>query len=308
MKYDIDKKRELKDKDDEINKIFEAESFSFFNGSIRFLYRDNLGKETWRNFCKKIGNIESMQDANSNSINDKVLVSYMKKFEDFDKYIELTRTVLEKEERNPDKAKKKETELDSLFAFMRKGMDRFGSSCWKQSLLWSDNLEIQKKIESVFLLNSNVNIVTSNEYRDFIEAINSDGVLLLSELGDKHYLSGKRSTANSKWESLGIALSNPGKFVDYIPIRWKGMYYIAIRDSICDFKSDGNISIINTDIQQFGNYFISKRFVRFSVKTTEKKYCWRHDSDGIICELGQYDKIGNKVSDSWDAFKKNGYK
>lgn len=84
LKEEKEKAKKIKDEPALENKIITAEQYAFFNGSIRFLYRNGC-KEDWDNFDTRFANAKDLFSDRSNKVGKKTirkLLEYFSKFEE----------------------------------------------------------------------------------------------------------------------------------------------------------------------------------------------------------------------------------
>ncbi|MCI7806506.1 MAG: DUF262 domain-containing protein [Spirochaetales bacterium] len=70
-------------------KIIYAENFSFFNGTIRFLFHNENGQLDWSLFDKKLKKSEELFKLEKNNVNSKTVIQFLQYFTGFDKIFNL---------------------------------------------------------------------------------------------------------------------------------------------------------------------------------------------------------------------------
>ena len=277
-----------------ISKIFDAENYGFFKGSIRALYRNvNDRSHDWDQFDTKSENAKNLFDASENSVSADTLVKFLKKFKSFDEFIEYTRDS-DYKKTNP------ENKLDHFYAFPTTFFGDFRGTAWMQTFLWGDkNPKVRSKIDDL-LLDPNRDNISDQEFRDFVE---SNG-LIDQIVSSQYYIEGERNPGFN-WKRLVIAEKKPGKYVNSIPIRWDNIDYKQIGKQIEDFKND-KVTYKSNEIEIFGEYYLTRKILFFEFDSyPDKKFGWHLGQNGEIHEKDKKydDKNSGIKSPSWSDFK-----
>lgn len=125
-------------------KIIDAENYSFFNGTIRFLYRNVKNEICWEQFDKKFEMAKELfskdhkEDVKTETI--KTLLSYFKGF----------------------------NEIKGQYLFTSIGYDP-RNKCWKKNILCSENDNVKEKVQKL-LLSEESQTNYSEDYEHFINS------------------------------------------------------------------------------------------------------------------------------------------
>ncbi len=125
-------------------KIIDAENYSFFNGTIRFLYRNVKNEICWEQFDKKFEMAKELfskdhkEDVKTETI--KTLLSYFKGF----------------------------NEIKGQYLFTSIGYDH-RNKCWKKNILCSENDNVKEKVQKL-LLSEESQTNYSEDYEHFINS------------------------------------------------------------------------------------------------------------------------------------------
>ncbi len=124
LKEEKEKAKKIKDEPALENKIITAEQYAFFNGSIRFLYRNGC-KEDWDNFDTRFANAKDLFSDRSNKVGKKTirkLLEYFSKFEEI-----------------------KEKHLFTSIGYHSR------RACWKRDILCSEDDYLLGKVNSLLM-------------------------------------------------------------------------------------------------------------------------------------------------------------
>lgn len=116
MKEEIQKAGKICEEPEWEGKIEEAERYAFFNGCIRFLYRDDRGNVSWDKFDERFKNAkEYFTDDDKNKVKPETIRSFLGYFKNF-------------------------SEIDGKYLFTSIGSHP-RNACWKRSILCNDDLK-----------------------------------------------------------------------------------------------------------------------------------------------------------------------
>ena len=125
-------------------KIIDAENYSFFNGTIRFLYRDENKEICWENFDAKFENAKWLfSDEQKGIVKTETIKALLRYFDGFD-------------------------EIRGQYLFTSIGYDH-RNKCWKKNILCSDNACVQRKVQKL-LMSDKYQENYSEDYEHFINS------------------------------------------------------------------------------------------------------------------------------------------
>lgn len=136
---EIEKAKKITENPDWEKPIIEAEQYAFFNGTIRFLYRDAEGKVNWDDFEQKFENAKKLFE--SNKVPKKTIVSFLKLFNKF-------------------------KDIDNKYFFTSIGYNN-RNSCWKKNILCNESL---KDKVHFLLLSQMPQMDIDQDYQDFLNS------------------------------------------------------------------------------------------------------------------------------------------
>lgn len=142
LREEIEKASKICDDINWKDKIITAENFSFFNGSIRFLYRNAENKVDWDDFDKKYANAKSLFALDNKHVKTSTIEAFLGLFENF-------------------------SDIYEEYFFTNVGYHR-RNQCWKRNILCSDDVSIICKVHSLLLCDT----LSSHtaEYRTFLDS------------------------------------------------------------------------------------------------------------------------------------------
>ena len=126
-------------------KIIVAENYSFFNGTIRFLYRNEKNEICWDQFdtkferAKDLFSEEPKGDVKTETI--RALLRYFNSFND----------------------------IKGQYLFTSIGYDH-RNKCWKRNILCSENVNVQKNVQNLLLSVERPKNYSDKEYESFVES------------------------------------------------------------------------------------------------------------------------------------------
>ena len=125
-------------------KIIDAENYSFFNGTIRFLYRDENKEICWENFDAKFENAKRLFSNEQKCIvKTETIKALLRYFDGFD-------------------------QIRGQYLFTSIGYDH-RNKCWKKNILCSDNACVQRKVQKL-LMSDKYQENYSEDYEHFINS------------------------------------------------------------------------------------------------------------------------------------------
>ncbi len=125
-------------------KIIDAENYSFFNGTIRFLYRDENKEICWENFDAKFENAKRLfSNEQKGIVKTETIKALLRYFFGFD-------------------------EIRGQYLFTSIGYDH-RNKCWKKNILCSDNACVQRNVQKLLMSDK----YQENYSEDYEHVINS---------------------------------------------------------------------------------------------------------------------------------------
>ena len=125
-------------------KIIDAENYSFFNGTIRFLYRDENKEICWENFDAKFENAKRLfSNEQKGIVKTETIKALLRYFFGFD-------------------------EIRGQYLFTSIGYDH-RNKCWKKNILCSDNACVQRNVQKL-LMSDKYQENYSEDYEHFINS------------------------------------------------------------------------------------------------------------------------------------------
>ena len=125
-------------------KIIDAENYSFFNGTIRFLYRDDNKEISWENFDAKFENAKRLfSNEQKGIVKTETIKALLRYFFGFD-------------------------EIRGQYLFTSIGYDH-RNKCWKKNILCSDNACVQRNVQKL-LMSDKYQENYSEDYEHFINS------------------------------------------------------------------------------------------------------------------------------------------
>lgn len=139
------------------DKLKQAENFAFFNGTVRFLYRNEEDECNWneKKFNAKFNNAKCLFSNDNNKVSVNTVKQLLKQFCNFDAI--------------------KEKYLFTTIGYHNR------DKCWKKDILCGTDIIIRKAVQA--LLSGDQKKVNDNEYSTFLE---SGWVEKITEKSDSH--------------------------------------------------------------------------------------------------------------------------
>lgn len=126
-------------------KIIEAETYSFFNGTIRFLYRNEKKEICWKDFDTKFANAKLLFSSEQKDIvKTETIKALLRYFDGFG-------------------------EIKGQYLFTSIGYDH-RNKCWKRNILCSENVNVQKNVQNLLLSVERPKNYSDKEYESFVES------------------------------------------------------------------------------------------------------------------------------------------
>ncbi len=127
------------------SKIIEAENYSFFNGTIRFLYRNEKKEICWKDFDTKFANAKLLFSKKQKGIvKTETIKDLLRYFGGFD-------------------------EIKGQYLFTSIGYDH-RNKCWKRNILCSENEKVQENVQKLLLSEEKPKNYSDKEYESFVES------------------------------------------------------------------------------------------------------------------------------------------
>lgn len=127
------------------SKIIEAENYSFFNGTIRFLYRNEKKEICWKDFDTKFANAKLLFSSEQKDIvKTETIKALLRYFDGFG-------------------------EIKGQYLFTSIGYDH-RNKCWKRNILCSENVNVQKNVQNLLLSVERPKNYSDKEYESFVES------------------------------------------------------------------------------------------------------------------------------------------
>lgn len=126
-------------------KIIEAETYSFFNGTIRFLYRNEKKEICWKDFDTKFANAKLLFSSEQKDIvKTETIKALLRYFDGFG-------------------------EIKGQYLFTSIGYDH-RNKCWKRNILCSENEKVQENVQKLLLSEEKPKNYSDKEYESFVES------------------------------------------------------------------------------------------------------------------------------------------
>lgn len=126
-------------------KIIEAETYSFFNGTIRFLYRNEKKEICWKDFDTKFANAKLLFSSEQKDIvKPETIKALLRYFDGFG-------------------------EIKGQYLFTSIGYDH-RNKCWKRNILCSENEKVQENVQKLLLSEEKPKNYSDKEYESFVES------------------------------------------------------------------------------------------------------------------------------------------
>lgn len=127
------------------DKIIEAEKYSFFNGTIRFLYRNENKEICWDKFDTKLENAKRLfSNEQKGIVKTETIKALLRYFDGFN-------------------------EIKGQYLFTSIGYDH-RNKCWKRNILCSENVNVQKNVQNLLLSVEIPKNYSDKEYESFVES------------------------------------------------------------------------------------------------------------------------------------------
>lgn len=126
-------------------KIIDAENYSFFNGTIRFLYRDENKEICWENFDAKFENAKRLfSNEQKGIVKTETIKALLRYFDGFD-------------------------EIRGQYLFTSIGYDQ-RNKCWKKNILCSDDACVQRNVQKLLMSDKYPESYSDEDYEHFINS------------------------------------------------------------------------------------------------------------------------------------------
>lgn len=239
LKEEIEKAKKINEDECFDNNIIEAEQYMFFNGSIRFLFRDENGNTTWNDFDNKFKAAKELfKNSNKqNLVETSTIKSFLKLFDNFD-------------------------QIKDKYLFTNVGYHA-RHKCWKRDILCSDDNNMIAKVHQLLIgKEARPQDADNHQYNEYDDFLNS---------GLIEYIVGKSENYRYRYHgyhgSLLIHKDNSSR---------EGVYLGTHRKSKCEKIKDqvkkGSITLVDTNHNQFCEGYYWGTHVDFEYNG--KKYGW----------------------------------
>lgn len=217
-------------------KIKKAENFGFFNGTIRFLYK-NVKEIGWDDFDKKF---EAAKNLFSNPVPITTIEKLLKQFEKFD-------------------------DIKDKYLFTSLGYHA-RHKCWKKDILCSDIENVLSKVHSMLMGSAEPH--HSDDYQDFLDSGLIGKIVEKPENYKYRYHWHSYLAVHKDYsQTEGIYLSNERKLKNKVLKGLADKRTVTITDSLFNFYQNGYYWGVRVEFEYNGNNY------RWYVENGKDKIC-----------------------------------